>query len=111
MLEQLTKKLMPYQVLVVPATCYQHEQEGTKDPVCEFFGFQKRFITQRGFEGFIAKLEDPNNHSYPGNVLSSARPDERTYIGIPDVIGWNPGEFSVEIPEQFKQHFPDLYKS
>lgn len=105
MLEELAQKLRPYRVLIVPATCYELDHSGNKGPVSEFLGFEKRFMTRSGFERFIAKLEDRNHQNYPGNVDQSIRPNQRTYVAIPDLNPWLTGHFSIEIPKLYRPWF------
>lgn len=105
MLEQAIQKLMPYRVQVVPAVVYEHSPDGRKDVVGSVYGFEKRFMTRRRFEKFIARLEDPNNPSYRGSVVASRRLDDRTYIGVPNICPLEEGEFSLDIPEHFKKQF------
>jgi len=113
MIEHIIEKIMPYKVIIVPADCYEHESDGKRDIIGGFFGFEKRFITKCGFNKFIKRVEDPNDmSSCPRRILRpSSMIDDKTYIAIPDTMPDVPGEYSIEIPEEFKKYFEQFQKS
>lgn len=106
-LEGVIQRLMPYLVVIVPAMTYEELPNGHPSEYMQLPGLTERFVTRRGFEKFIKKVEKSNltEGVYPGGIQRSVRPDPKTYLALPAPGGLDAGTFFVEPKGKFKEYF------
>ena len=104
MLEKIINKIIPYKIIIVPVNVYEHSENSSRELIASMtlMGGKKRFFTKKGFESYIKRMEHKDTN---WSIITSRRPDEKTYLAVPDITSINPGNFTIEIRGEYKKYF------
>ena len=108
----------PYEISTIGIVINQVDSSGNSTFLrFEPGGSYSKYYTKKGFENEIAKLEDTSRgggtnlfgmtsgNCHIPRVLRSHRPDDKTYLFIPDMIDDVVGTFEIQVHKDYKEMF------